>query len=836
MDAPQVQQPQTIQKAEIEEVFQAFKARYLSRKLRYSQAPDCILVALYLYLQKERIMNNIILLSASLEFSLYSLLANHHNINLGFNYNNIEPLNELGFKITPAFLNKQGIRLTVMKYKSTHLKGEDAKIRDSLVSLLSRSLLIMKSSPGHLPSSEDCISLNRYINAVLDMHAILDIHLFNVSKMTSHEVLERMIEYEASFHKLFPAVESLIGAFFRDSGCFSPLSIFFHERRQIFFTENVPGVIPAIFRCARLSLFNESHSHDVFMGSYGFSMLKASIFSQYINSHNSLELVHSVLSSKISSFLTKLDLISKNDWPGRKMMKSFALFSDFQLKTVDSIPVSVGNICEAGMVLVSMLPKPSADNLSRLRSMIGPTTQHILKLGPGLFGDWNTVTSNAESEILQNHFCDGTKAILVDKIFEIIALAQIYIEIVAKTDEFDGVILDSRPLIIFDSILLNVILEKRGAFKGLKGTALDEKILEFCQVERRRLGLTLEVQGDLDTIVKEIESVGKPEKTVTELPAKKKKSRSNKRQVAPEVVKWDDEDNSQTSDVSDNDSDHILTEPTQEVAQADKPLEEFNEESSIESPMVPFGRPYHFDMFVDEEDLELLDTHSSIDIAHAYIFLGNHVYVKFISPFLEELQIHNINLYPIFGKSLDRFKKEIRLLRLNSPLVFNEALKASGVQTLSELMICLALYSRRLTVAHPHLPRSSTDRRLIAEKALENLAGCTSDYSESGLALIKEHQSCFVGLDYKPNPVQKICNKEFDLSVLILAEYFKTDELARTCGGSKALAVRDLRCEIAHQTPTPSELEYCVSIFKGHRFHDYLSRLVTDQPSSPSNQ
>ena len=77
------------------------------------------------------------------------------------------------------------------------------------------------------------------------------------------------------------------------------------------------------------------------------------------------------------------------------------------------------------------------------------------------------------------------------------------------------------------------------------------------------------------------------------------------------------------------------------------------------------------------------------------------------------------------------------------------------------------------------------------------------------------NKSSFGELDIVwPEPIQ--CDKSFELSVLLISEYLKNDPLARACGGSQKLSLRELRGTIAHHEPTNTELVACIDLFKGN--------------------
>lgn len=256
--------------------------------------------------------------------------------------------------------------------------------------------------------------------------------------------------------------------------------------------------------------------------------------------------------------------------------------------------------------------------------------------------------------------------------------------------------------------------------------------------------------------------------------------------------------------------------PTEQLSSSAEDTPGSSEEAE-EQPEVQQSAPKAllYELLIDEEDIELLDTVSAQDLSHAYLLLGNKIYKSLLRPFLLELERNDIFLFSVFLRSIKAFCIEVRMLLLTDRLVVEAALAISGIGSMNNFKQCIRFYERRLAVAHPHLMNDIAKRRAIVGASLQSLAGSSHSRHGLGKALIDSNKKALGEFNTEVHePVE--CDKSFELAVLLLSEYLKTDALAEACGGTERLYIRELRGFVAHRSPTNNELVSCIGLFKGN--------------------
>lgn len=221
----------------------------------------------------------------------------------------------------------------------------------------------------------------------------------------------------------------------------------------------------------------------------------------------------------------------------------------------------------------------------------------------------------------------------------------------------------------------------------------------------------------------------------------------------------------------------------------------------------------------DVDHLELIEKYDIRDILHAYLMIGNEIYVTHLSPFMEHLR-SEVNMVEILLRSLDDFMKEVQLLSYHSPSLLEEAMRAANISDLKHLKNCIKWYRRRLDVAHPFTPSSSKMRISVVKYHLAALQTCAI-----GRDLFERNEKQ-IGSVLKPantmiepfsgdrsEVLRDYATINYDLAVMGLAQLLGQESAAIFCGAVGAVDLWAERKATAHQRPSRAELDAYKEMF-----------------------
>lgn len=450
---------------------------------------------------------------------------------------------------------------------------------------------------------------------------------------------------------------------------------------------------------------------------------------------------------------------------------------------------------------------------------------------------FNKTADTIEDMMLASKYITPKNIAMVKTVMEIMALSMASCSRMVKTGMMTHEDITDEGQIIIRNLTQHLILrnQNQGHFKGKKLAELDDHIRGFIISERKRLGLPFPEDRNVEQLAESVMKAGNPTKepvSVPVVPKKKKPAKKNKtkkfqKQVPVPENNWDSFDEEEleaTQEVDPSPVDELKT-SEQPASSTDDTPESSDETEELPAVQITTASTLHYELLIDREDVELLDKVNAKDLAHAYLLIGNKIYKSLLRPFLSELERHDIFLFAVFRRSMKDFYTEVRMLQLRNRLVLESALTVSGIGNMSNFSQCIRFYERRLAVAHPCIINDITERKVILSESLKSLGGSIHSRHGLGKILIEKHTKPFGELDInfcEPIP----CDKSYELSVLLISEYLKNDSLARACGGTEKLLIRELRGTVAHREPTINELESCINLFKGHpTAHNFLTNM-----------
>lgn len=804
-------------KSALQELETLCTKNFCNDKVKFHDSQDTSMLTFSIYLIKEWCSDNIIMMTYLLDLQLSKFCQFFvKKFPPGGHLTCLKSLNYAPQKAQIEHLRRRHIFYTSIVEK---LKKGERLIGDKLQRLLKSCIDELEASLSKLPSPTETDNLSGYITTSLNFAKIHTDFFFTPMGGSSLAFLKDMMQEDKLYHQLFyqqVPFNRLFDGFAPET---SGLSAFFYLRRKSLFPDR-PEIVYNLITQARHALYLRSAS-----GPVATLDLRVSQYADEMElAHQSVHELFAAIKNRKDYLLNQFQSNPGESWPGRLIIRGLALLVDHQLMSVDILAVSAAAIVDSAKLVLACLPNTDSSNLETLRlvkahvvdSNYEPDFIQISKEASDLF----------EAYLLKSKFITKKNILMVEAVMDILAFAiaachkmehsgAVKFELFSKSDRMN----------IFKNLTQHLILrnQQQGRFKGMKIAQLDDHITGYLNEERKRLGLPLPEDKNIAQLEESIASAcsPSPQPTPVESPlkkgkaTKKKKAQKAQKQVPVPEDHWDDDEVDEGVEAveelapqmaEDTPADQLSSSTDDTLESSDGPGN-----PSFQPPTTPIA--FQYELLIDDEDVELLDTVTAKDLSYAYLLIGNRIYKKLLRPFLVELQRHNIFLFSAFRKSMKAFSTEVRMHLLRNRLLVEAALAVSGIESMANFKQCIRFYERRLAVAHPHIINDVFDRKSILIESLQSLGGVIHSRYGLGKELIESNKQSFGELEINyAEPIQ--CNKTFELSVLFLSEYLKTESLAAACGGVAKLSIRNLRGMIAHLEPTNDELLLCINLFK----------------------
>lgn len=790
---------------EINSLAVALRTEHCPLNKPYGEAKAIDLV-FNLYLVKKRGKNDIVSTACFLHNFLVDYLTKFHSMQIKWNLNlSLPPLSRIDYLIDPMYVDIIEKRNIEMKKFINRFKEPGRQLAQRFEKVVTMAVACIRESMDNLPAVSVVQHFDRYLSNFQIVRILLENESYKNSTLTAGEVFDELRKHDTQLHSLIHSglpLKFYIGHAGEEA---YGIQLFFYNMRDLFFPDD-PESHYNLYQAIRQNWFLRAAKTPVLTKTYNLSDLQTLILSRISGTDDLLK--H--LKTKLNEFSDKLDDVMDN-WEYWSQAKAFTKYALHVLETPDQRPLTVVYVIKAALLLESIMCFKM--NLDQAKPCLGldETTldlQSIVKMSRRAL--------DAETKIRQKCHCVSYTVERIEGVWEIIAIGQAYLatycrlHLIHNKANKTKLNLDSAPLLVFVDLLKEI---ESGA---LTRQNVAELSTSFCQSERKKLGLTTALieTKDIDSVALDITG-----------PIAKK--------ALPPPIQESDWDESVSEEDSSLTASSDEIEPITAIPEApavksiarprdvDEPAV-INEGQPNEAPknsllIVPTQFKF-VDMLIQPEDYDLLSTTDAVDIAHAYLMIGNHIHAKFLYPFLRHLEAKGVSIIGVFKRSIRAFQNEIAVLRLGRENLVDSALNASGLETMARLYMAIKYYERRLAVAHPYVPASMEARAFLVRSTTQALGYSIHSSFGSGHKLLADNKECLGIIEVGPKSFEECWGRDklFEISLLFVSELYRTKERAETFGGVDAFDERRIRGKIAHYVPTSQELEDSINIFKSN--------------------